>query len=94
MTNWIPVTERLPKGGEPVLIWTGKQVLRAAHAGKFELSKENWGWWNDDEGADYNEADDTTYWPEGWYEWNRYEKIHWQVGAEVTHWMPLPEGPK
>ena len=40
---WIPVTERLPVGGFPVLVACGKNVLRAAHAGEFELSCDKWG---------------------------------------------------
>ena len=91
--GWIPVEEKLPKGGQPVLILSGGKVLRAAYAAKFELDTENWGPFNDD-GGDYNEADDRTYWPEGWYEWNQYEEIHWAVEQEPTHWMPLPAAPK
>lgn len=91
--GWIPITDKLPKSGKPVLVACGKKVLRAAHAGKFALSEEDWGSWNDGEGADYNEEDDTTYWPVGWYEWNEHEECHWQLDSEPTHWMPLPEAP-
>ena len=91
---WIPVEDGLPESGKPVLAAVGKKVLRAAHAAKFALSEEDWGWWNDGEGADYNEANDTTYWPEGWYEWNEYEETHWAVSDHpVTHWMQMPETP-
>lgn len=58
--DWIPITDSIPESGKPVLVACGKKVLRAAHAGKFALDEENWGWWNDGEGADYNEATDTT----------------------------------
>ena len=90
---WIPVTDGPPESGKPVLVACGKKVLRAAFAGKFALDEDNWGWWNDGEGADYNEANDTTYWPEGWYEWNEHEEIHWKLENEPTHWMPLPDAP-
>ena len=91
---WIPVEDGLPESGKPVLAACGKKVLRAAHAAKFALDEENWGWWNDGEGADYNEANDMTYWPEGWYEWNEYDEIHWAIADHpVTHWMSLPETP-
>lgn len=59
--DWIAVTDHLPKSGMPVLVACGKEVLRATHAAKFALSEDDWGYWNDGEGADYNEADDTTY---------------------------------
>lgn len=91
--GWIPITDSLPESGKPVLVACGKKVLRAAHAAKFALDEDNWGRWNDGEGADYNAADDTTYWPEGWCEWNEHEEIHWQVESEPTHWMPLPKTP-
>lgn len=90
---WIPIIDSLPESGKPVLVVCGKKVLRAAHAAKFALDEENWGWWSDGEGADYNEANDTTYWPEGWYEWNEHEECHWALENEPTHWMPLPEAP-
>lgn len=90
---WIPVADELPKGGTPVLVACGKKVLRAAHAGKFELAEEDWGWFNDGDGGDYNEAEDRSYWPEGWYEWNEFEEIHWALENEPTHWMPLPKAP-
>lgn len=91
--GWIPIADGLPESGQPVLVACGEKVLRAAHAAKFALDEENWGWWNDGEGSDYNEANDTTYWPEGWYEWNAHEEIHWQLENEPTHWMPLPKTP-
>ena len=91
--GWIAVTDQIPKSGMPVLVACGKKVLRAAHAAKFALSEDDWGYWNDGDGADYNDADDTTYWPEGWYEWNEQEETHWQLDHEPTYWMPLPKVP-
>lgn len=95
--GWIPVTERLPNPGKHVLVVfrysTGKQVvIRAMHAPRHTLSEYDYGEFVT-EGADYNEATDTTYWPEGWYECNENEETHWQVHEEVTHWMPLPAAP-
>lgn len=90
--NWQPI-ETAPSKGTPVLVVYGKKVLRAAQAKKFELDEENYGYFNDGEGADYNEANDTYYWPEGWYEWNETEECHWMLDNEPTHWMPLPAAP-
>ena len=94
--DWVPVAERLPKPGKFVLAVfrysTGKQqVIRAMHAPPKTLSEEDYGEFLTD--PDYDEATDTTYWPEGWYECNENEETHWQVHEEVTHWMPLPEVP-
>jgi hypothetical protein len=61
------------------------------HAPPKTLSEEDYGEFLTD--PDYDEATDTTYWPEGWYECNENEETHWQVHEEVTHWMPLPEVP-
>lgn len=88
--DWMQITDKLPESGKPVLVACGKKVLRAAYAAKFSLAEDNWGFWNDGDGADYNEADDMTYWPEGWYEWNEHEECHWMLQDLPTHWMPLP----
>jgi hypothetical protein len=95
--DWVPVAKRLPEPGQYVLAVfrysTGKQVvIRAMHAPPKTLSEEDYGEFVT-EGAEYDEATDTTYWPEGWYECNENEETHWQVHEEVTHWMPLPEVP-
>ena len=49
----------------------------------------------DDEWSEYCDADDTYYYPEGWYElidnWGDYSFI--TINHQVTHWMPLPATP-
>ena len=90
-TGWQPI-DTAPSMGKPVLVWDGKKILRAALVKKFELSEDDNGLFNDGEGSDYNEANDTIYWPEGWYEWNEYEE--WRLQPEPTHWMPLPAQPE
>jgi hypothetical protein len=50
-----------------------------------------------DDFAEYNEELADYFWPEGWYEqienWEDYGAVNIHEG-EVTHWMPLPKGPK
>jgi hypothetical protein len=91
MTAWQPIERALPEPGKPVLAACGKQVVRAVHAPKFTLSEDDWGEFLPE--GEYNEATDTSYWPEGWYEWNHQEETHWQLDNEPTHWMPLPDAP-
>ena len=50
----------------------------------------------DDEFGEYDEATDTTYTPEGWYECiNNLDDYTFVAVSEgvITHWMPLPEAP-
>jgi hypothetical protein len=91
--TWIPVTDRLPESGKPVLVAYDKKVLRAVYAAEFSLDEENWKWWTDGDGSDYDATTDKTYWPKGWYEWNEHEEYYFTLKKEPTHWMPLPESP-
>lgn len=50
----------------------------------------------DDEFGEYDEATDTTYAPEGWYEIiDNLDDCTFVAVSEgvITHWMPLPEAP-
>jgi hypothetical protein len=89
---WISVEDRMPEPGLPVLVSVGKHVLRAAHAPKFTLNTDTWGDFEPD-GGEYDEASDACYWPEGWYEWNLHEEVHWALDEAPTHWQPLPAAP-
>ena len=42
-----------------------------------------------DDFGEYNEADDTTYWPEGWYEWNHADEVHWRINEPVILWAEV-----
>lgn len=49
----------------------------------------------DDDFIEYNEADDTYYYPAGWYEmidnWGDFAFV--TINHTVTHWQPLPTAP-
>lgn len=92
--NWIPVTERMPDPEKPVAVaiagtqWDIPHWARAVwipkhhkEDGEFEGELD----WSDDE--------EHAYWPEGWYEWNKYDEYHWRIDHPVTHWaeVELPQ---
>ena len=96
---WISVTDALPKSGVTVLACyrnrLGKLRRIRAHwsaAKTVEVYSEDW-----DLCSEYDEATDTYYVTEGWYEcidnWGDYSAVAVSEG-EVTHWMPLPEAPQ
>ena len=93
---WLSVNERLPESGVAVIAFVphfgdGKNSrrIRAQYAAKHTLEQHA-----EAEGGDYDEATDTYWCEEGWYEDNEYEDIHWRVSDAVTHWQPLPQPPK
>jgi len=95
--EWVPVTERMPESGAIVLACYRNAL------GKLRRIRAEWVAAKtceadlDSEIGEYDEASDTYYTPEGWYEkidnWDEYTSIFVHEG-EVTHWMPLPEPPK
>lgn len=89
--KWIKITEKMPEPEKPVLVYDSKNVIRARFIPKFYIEDE---WGNFLGELDYNKETDLFYWPEGWYEWNAYEEIHWLLTNKVTHWMELPRYPK
>jgi hypothetical protein len=96
---WVSVTDALPKSGVTVLACyrnrLGKLRRIRAHwiaAKTAEANSEDW-----DQCSEYDEATDTYYVTEGWYEcidnWGDYSAVAVSEG-DVTHWMPLPEAPQ
>lgn len=85
------MTEK-PQAEKPVLAFDGKQWVRAMWVPKH--SKEQW-MENDDGWHDYNEADDTFYWPEGWYELQTHggDEMLWHLTDGATAWQELPPHP-
>ena len=87
MAGWISVDERLPEPGNPVLLDIGKKYpIRALWAAKNTVrvgtDVDDWG--------EYDEETDEYYCPEGWYEWNEHEEVHWAVSETPRAWRELP----
>ena len=84
--GWIALPGTLPKPGTPVLLDIGKKYpIRAMWAAKHTVQAAD----DDTDWGEYVEEDDMYYAPEGWYEWNEYEEIHWAVGTTPCAWAPL-----
>ena len=88
MAGWISVDERLPEPGNPVLLDIGKKYpIRALWAAKNTVrvgtDVDDWG--------EYDEETDEYYCPEGWYEWNEHEEVHWAVSETPRAWSELPQ---
>lgn len=93
-SEWIGVDARLPEKADFVLAFVddGKnrtRRIRAFYARKFQIESGN----DDSDWAEYDEAADEYYLPQGWYEANEYEETNWHVNDPVTHWQPLPDAP-
>jgi len=96
-SEWIPVSERMPPSGALVLVayrndrgeWRRIRAQWVA-AKSVEASDES-------EIGEYDEATDTYYDPEGWYErinnWDDYSGVMVHDGTP-SHWMPLPPPPE
>ena len=96
---WISVADALPNSGVTVLACYRNRLgklrrIRAywISAKTVEANPEDW-----DQCSEYDEATDTYYVTEGWFEcidnWGDYSAVAVSEG-EVTHWMPLPEAPQ
>ena len=86
--GWTKLPGTLPKPGTPVLLDIGKEFpIRAMWAAKFTLpvSLEDYSGF-----GEHDERTDEWYCPEGWYEWNEHEDIHWRVTETPRAWAPLP----
>lgn len=96
--KWISVEERLPEPGVYVIAYYKNELgmdrrIRAEYSDGHSLLISGEMDWSGD-WANYDEEEDEYYCPEGWFEANEFEEIHYQVDGNVTHWMPLPEPPR
>jgi len=94
---WVPVAERMPPSGAVVL------VAYRNERGEWRRIRAQWiaaksveaGC--DSEIGEYDEATDTFYDPEGWYErvnnWDDYSAVMVYEGTP-SHWMQLPPPPE
>lgn len=89
--GWVSA-EMKPQYHEAVAVFVNgeryKYWARAMWVPKF-TREDNGGYEGE---SDYNDKDDNYYWPEGWYEWNHADEVHWIFSDVITHWakMVLP----
>ena len=86
--GWTRLPGTLPEPGMPVLLDIGKRfAIRALWAEKHTVrvgtDVDDWG--------EYDEETDEYYCPEGWYEWNEHEDVHWAVSETPRAWSELPQ---
>jgi len=89
-TRWIPVAERLPLAGIPVLAtyineYGKRRRVRAMYATRHTLEQAD-----ECDGGEYDAETDMYWCRPGWYENNEHEEVNWRIDEEVTHWLPLP----
>lgn len=86
--QWTDATERKPSSSRRVLARTSEGVfIEAAWVSAYtHLDHDDY-----NGGAPHSGPDGHSYWPEGWYQWNIYEKCYWALrdGEFVTYWAPL-----
>lgn len=93
--EWIDATKAKPEAGKPVLVAyidNGRQKWARACWIPRGFEEDTGNYCGE---PDYDEENDTCYWPRGWYEWNSVEETHWQLEGEITHWavVELPAIP-
>lgn len=89
--GWVNLPGQLPEPGKPVLLDIGKKhPIRAMWAAKHTVEAH---YEADDDWGEYDEATDMLYSPEGWYEWNEHEEVHWAVTETPRAWRELPAVP-
>lgn len=87
--GWVALPGQFPEPGKPVLLDIGKKFpIRAMWAAKHTVEAHDEA---DPEWSEYDEATDQHYCPQGWYEWNEHEEVHWAVNQTPRAWCDLPQ---
>ena len=85
-------TAEKPQDEKRVLAWDGTQWVRAIWVARHtkEQAHDQDGDWHD-----YNETDDTYYWPEGWYEVQTHggDEMFWYMTNGAESWQDMPPPP-
>lgn len=91
----VPVSERLPEPNTKVLahyfnaLGNGRTICAIWVPAKSRSEDSG-----DDDFTEYDEENDTYYWPEGWYEAiENWDDLGWVAvnEGEVAYWQPLPD---
>lgn len=92
--GWISVKDTLPTRkclAYYINILGNSRIVCAKYTQQYTEEADS-----DDGWLEYNEANDTYYYPAGWYEmidnWDDFAFV--TIDRQVTHWMPLPAPPK
>lgn len=94
LTGWILVTEGMPDCEKEVLIVTEKGTITVAMHEDGTIEEEDSVWYWNDIDFNYDEETDTSYIPEGWWEYKHYhpdDVYNYAVDETVVAWMPLPK---
>ena len=95
-TAWIPVAVLPAPCLKVIATYVNRLGNRRTIMAKWIPGKTEEAHSLDDEFGEYDEATDTTYAPEGWYEViDNFDDCTFVAVSEgvITHWMPLPEAP-
>lgn len=95
-TAWIPVAALPAPCLKVIATYVNSLGNRRTIMAKWVPGKTEEAHSLDDEFGEYDEATDTTYAPEGWYEViDNLDDCTFVAVREgvITHWMPLPEAP-
>lgn len=98
--EWIPVSERLPKCEQKVLVLVlSHNNTYTITTGMYEdgsMSECDSVWnWEDVEFEKWDDENDCGIVPEGWYEYHEFNPdgvLNYAIYGKVVAWMPLPEG--